>query len=130
MIHFNVILEGRKRMFQFLFIFGPAAVTYLLVQKCSKISPLNWYTAVIELICYGAIDAVITIIVLYPLNKVTIIALPDGMNTVQYGSTAFVFSMGVSVICGIVFAMLKKRAEIYIELEENGKDTKDDFKKD
>lgn len=116
-------------MFQFLFIFGPAAVTYLLAEKCSKISPPDWYTAVIELICYGALDALFTILILYPMDKIKIIALPDGINTVQYGSTAFVFSMVISVICGIVFAMLKKRAEVYIELEENGKDTKDDLKK-
>lgn len=115
-------------MFQFLFIFGPAAITYLLAQKCSKTSPPDWYTAVIELICYGAFNAVFTIIILYPMDKVKIIALPDGTNTVEYGSTAFVFSVIVSVICGIVFAMLKKRVEISIETEENRKDTKDDIK--
>lgn len=117
-------------MFQFLFIFGPAAVTYLLAEKCSKISPPDWYTAVIELICYGALDALFTILILYPIDKVKIIALPHGENTVQYGCIAFVLSMVISVVCGIVSAMIKKRADVYIELEENRKDTEDDLKKD
>lgn len=116
-------------MFQFLFIFGPAAVTCLLAQKCSQKSPLNWYMAVIEMICYGALDTLLTVIILAPLDKVKIIASPDGVNVIQYGSTAFVFSMIIGAVCGLLAAMLKKRVDIRIEIEENREDTKDVFRK-
>lgn len=120
----------RKDMFQFLFIFGPAAITYLVAEKCSKKKASGWRTSFIELLCYGFLDAVITIGVLYPLGKVKMIALPDGVNTVQYGYTALIFSVPVAVVCGIAAAVYKKKVQMHIEIEPVGKDTGKDEKRD
>lgn len=115
-------------MFQFLFIFGPAAVTYLVAQKCSKKKAPDWYTAVIELICYGFLDAIVTIGILFPLGKVKMIAIAEGTNTVQYGYTAFVFSLPIAVLCGVAAAVYKKKVEMHIEIKKVGKDTGDEKK--
>ena len=111
-------------MFQFLSIFGPAAVTYLTVSRCLNRVSCKGMEAFIRLICYGAIDFAITIICMRPLDKIKTVVISNGMSEIQYGNTAFLFSMAAAVVSGIVIAAIQKRIEFHIEISacEDGKD--------
>lgn len=113
-------------MFQFLFIFGPAAITYTIAAKLSGSSPDNWYSALISLICCAELDAVITSVCLLPFGRVEIIMMTNGVKNIQYGGTAFIFSLIVGVLCGLVIAALKKNARVRLDVSPQKKEDKNE----
>lgn len=110
-------------MFQFLFVFGPAAITYMTAEKLSGSAPDNWYSALIRLICCAELDTVITTLCLLPFGRVELIMMTNGVKNIQYGGTAFIFSLIVGVLCGLVIAVLKKNAGIRLEAKSRKKET-------
>lgn len=117
-------------MFQYLYILGPAAITYFTVCKCTKKEAANWYTAFMELIAYATVNVAVMILFLLSSGKVEIIIMENGVKHLQYGGTAFLLSIPVAVICGIVVAAVKKGIEMKInvlpERKKKEKDTVDE----
>lgn len=113
-------------MFSFLYVFGPAAITYFTVRKCTKEEPANWYTALIELIAEAVLDAAVMILFLLSSGKVEIIILQNGIKHLQYGGTAVLLSLPVAVICGILISAVKKGIDMNMRIlpEQKQKKTK------
>ncbi|MCC8050959.1 MAG: hypothetical protein LIP10_09935 [Clostridiales bacterium] len=103
-------------MFQFLYIFGPAALTFLVVRKITGKSAGNAVTAVIELIAYAAIDAALTTLLLLPFGRVEFVMYDSGIRDLRYGITAFLLSLLLSVIAGVVISAIEKRTDIQLEI--------------
>ncbi len=103
-------------MYQFLCLFGPGAVTCLTVWGLLGESAQKWFQAAIELTAYAALDAAVTIGCLLSRGKAEIIVMPDGTKNIRYGGTAFLFSLAVSFVLGIVIAMIRKRISIRAEV--------------
>ncbi len=113
-------------MFQFLYIFGPAAVTFLVVRKITGDSSENAITSVIRFIAYAAIDAALTTLLLLPFGRVEFVIYDSGIRDLRYGFTAFLLSLILAVIAGIGVAAIDKRTELHIEItkeERHGKNT-------
>lgn len=109
-------------MFQFLYIVGPAAITYLMIHHILNKDTIPYFTGVLELISYAALDAAITTLLLSPFKKVVIVKIASGIKDIQYGGTAFIFSLVVGVIVGIVISILKKYFAFSIEIELQNKE--------
>ena len=111
-------------MFQFLYVLGPAAITYFTVRKCVKDEPANWYTALIELLAYAMVDAAVMILGLLSSGKVEIVILQNGVKHLQYGGTAVLLSIPVAVICGILISAVKKGIDMDIHVLPNERKNK------
>lgn len=117
-------------MFQFLFIFGPASITYLLIHRIFNKDTVPYLNGLIELVCYAALNAVITTVALLPFERVEIVLMPNGIKNIQYGGSAFVFSMIVAVITGVVMSIIKKHIDVSIEIELQKKERSRESEKD
>lgn len=113
-------------MFQFLYLFGPAAITYFTVRKCTKEAPQNWYTALIELISYAMVNAAVMVLFLLSSGKVEIVILQNGMKHLQYGGTAFLLVIPVAVIVGILISVIRKAVDLNINVFSVKKDKKNE----
>lgn len=109
-------------MFRFLCGLGPAAITFLTVRKCTDSAPTNWYTSCIDLVAYAALDMAILILLLEPCGKVEIIVMSNGFKNIQYGGTAFLLSIPVAIVSGIVLSVIKKGIEIKVKVMARKKD--------
>lgn len=109
-------------MFQFLYIIGPAAITYLMIHHVlSKNDAVPYLISLIELTCYAAMDAAITSIFLSPFGWVAFSFDSFGIKNIQYSGTAFLFSLVVGVVMGVVISVIKKYVEFSIEVKsQNG----------
>lgn len=108
-------------MFQILFIFGPAVITYVIAGYLTKRSASRWFSALIEIFFYAVVNTVITTAVLMPFDKVKIIEMANGLNNIQYGKTAYFASILVSVFTGLLVSVVKA-INIRIEAERSAKD--------
>lgn len=102
-------------MFEFLFLFGPAALTYSIVRFCSRKTPESWFSALISCLSYAALDAAVTVLVMYPLDNVKI-GTASGNAYLAYGATAFLFSLIVAVVWGLVISVLRTRFSAHVEI--------------
>ena len=120
-------------MFQFLYIFGPAAITYFVVRKCIRKAPANWYEAFFELLAYAMLNAVILTLFLLPFGKVEIILMANGVKTLQYGGTAFLLTFPIAVISGVVISIIRKGIDFKIkavpEKTQKKKETENEMEK-
>lgn len=108
-------------MFQFLYIIGPAAITYLTIHHILNKDAASYFIGVIEVISYAALDAAVTTVILLPLNRVLIVNIASGIKDLQYGGTAFIFSLIVGVVMGVVISIIRKYLELSIEIESQNK---------
>lgn len=108
-------------MFQFLYIVGPAAITYLVIHHILNKDTVPYFIGVLELISYAALDAAATTVFLLPFKKVVISKTASGVKDIQYGGTAFIFSIVVAVIIGIFISTVKKYMSFSIEIELKSK---------
>lgn len=99
-------------MFNYIIIFGCAAITYLLAEKCSKKEAPNWYTAVIMFVMYAMLDMVTTYLALAPLGRITRVNTVDGLSELSYGSSAIFMAIIIAVLWGILFGFLKKNVDV------------------
>lgn len=118
--------KGGIILFQFLYIFGPAAITFLIVGKLAERPVTNYFTAAVEFIAYAALDAAITSLLLIPFNRVELILTQDGIRNIQYGKVAYFLSLILAVIVGIAIAALLKRVDISLHITEKTKDKKNE----
>ncbi len=104
-------------MFNYIVIFGCAAITYLLAEKCSKKKAPDWYTAVIMFVMYAMLDMAVTYLAMAPLGRITRINTVDGLSELSYGSSAVVMSIIIAVLWGILFGFLKKNVDISADVK-------------
>ncbi|MCD7954177.1 MAG: hypothetical protein LUG93_00160 [Lachnospiraceae bacterium] len=104
-------------MFQFLYIFGPAAITFLVIQKLSDRSEPSVVRIVIEMIFYALIDAALTTLLLYPIGRVELVFNSEGIRNIRYGITAFFLSMVFAVVTGVILVALEKRLHVELQVE-------------
>lgn len=104
-------------MFNYLIIFGCAAITYLLAEKCAKKTAPNWYSALITLVMYAMIDMVTTYLVLSPFGRITRVDTVDGITEISYGSSAIFLAIIIALLWGIAFGFLKKNVDIKAEIK-------------
>ena len=107
---------------------GPAAITYFTVHKCTKEEVENWYTAVFELFAYAMINVAVMVLFLLSSGKVEIVILTNGMKHLQYGGTAFLLSIPVAVVSGIIISAVKKGVDMKISILPNRKSKEKDRK--
>lgn len=128
-------------MYQFLCLFGPAVLTWLLRSKylkqntgrnidrhinrsigrrqAEKGGKETVLGALIEIISYAFIQMVVILMVCKPLGRAQLTILSNGSLDIQYGSTAVFVSVCLSVIMG--FTAVKD-----IHPYEESKDLKDE----
>lgn len=115
-------------MFQFLYIFGPAAITFLIVGRlCGRTT--DYFTAAVELVAYAAIDAAVTSLLLLPFGRVELVFNESGIRNIRYGGTAFFLSLILSVIIGIAAVAFFKRVDISLQITKKTKGTDDEKEK-
>lgn len=102
-------------MFELLYLFGPAALTFSIVRFCAGKTAENWFSALISCLSYAALDAAVTILVMYPLDNVKI-GTTSGNAYLAYGATAFLFSLIVAVIWGLIISVLRTRFSAHVEI--------------
>ena len=117
-------------MFQFLCVFGPAAVTYLVLHHCLGRRQDRWFDALAELLCYAFLDAAVTFCCMAPIGKASLVLLADGSKELQYSGIAFLFALFAGAVCGVVLAAVRKRLEVRVEVEPRKKDGGDEAEKD
>lgn len=103
-------------MFQFLYIFGPAAVTFIVAKKISGKDTHGVVEPFIEVVAYAAIDAALTTLLLLPVGRVEFIVYDSGIRELQYGIIAFSLSLLLAVIVGVAISVVEKRTDIQIEI--------------
>ena len=106
-------------MFNYLIIFGCAAITYLLAEKCSKKTSPNWYSALISFIMYAMVDMVTTYLILSPFGRIARVDTVDGISEISYGSSAIFLAVLIALLWGIAFGFLKKNVDIKAEIKNN-----------
>ncbi|MCD7885526.1 MAG: hypothetical protein LUI87_17785 [Lachnospiraceae bacterium] len=104
-------------MFQFLYIFGPAAITFLVIQKLSDRPEPTVIRFIVEMIFYALIDAALTTLLLYPIGRVELVFNSEGIRDIRYGVTAFFLSMVLAVVAGIVLVAFDKRVQVEVQVE-------------
>jgi len=103
-------------MFQFLYIFGPAAITFLAVRKLSEKPAPDLVTGIAEFIAYAVLDAALTTLLLYPFGRVELVFNSQDIRDIRYGITAFFLSLILAVIVGIAITAIDKRTEIQLQI--------------
>ena len=106
-------------MFNYIIIFGTAAITYLVINKLTDYTEKKWYIVIMEFLVYAMINMVTTFLCLNPFGRVSLATLTNGTRDLQYGNTAVLFSILVAIIWGLIFSCIKKNIEISIEVSEN-----------
>ncbi|MCD8014364.1 MAG: hypothetical protein LUG99_14530 [Lachnospiraceae bacterium] len=103
-------------MFQFLYIFGPAAITWLIIRKLSDKSAPDLITGLVEMIAYAVLDAALTTLLLYPFGRVEFVINSEGIRDIRYGFVAFFVSMILAVLIGIILAAIEKRMDFELQI--------------
>ncbi len=105
-------------MFNYVIIAGSGAITYLMAQKGAEVRCEKWYKEVIAYFMYMMFDMLIVYFCMMPLGRVVRVDnMVSGMTELQYGNTAILFSIAVSVVVGIVFMVLKKKIDVSAEVK-------------
>ncbi|MDE6915082.1 MAG: hypothetical protein K2P35_15515 [Lachnospiraceae bacterium] len=105
-------------MFNYVIMVGSGAITYLLAQKGTDIKNRMWYKEIIEYFMYVMLDMLTVYFCMAPLGRITRVDnMTSGVTQIQYGNTAILFSIAVSVVMGIVFLVIKKKADISAEIK-------------
>ena len=105
-------------MFDIIFVLGPAAITYLVRSKCKKSSMENSLISIIRFIAYAFLDMAVIVVLMRLINKITVVYMPNGGVTFQYGIAALVLSIPIAIFMGIVLSMLDLKTETVKEDEE------------
>lgn len=93
-------------MMQLIYLFGPAAITYLIIYKCSNERKDLWYMALIKICSYTLIDLAVIVLLLTPFDKIKTVYTETGILNIQYGFTAVILSIPVSIIVGLVLSSM------------------------
>lgn len=93
-------------MMQLIYLFGPAAITYLIIDKCSKERKDLWYMAAIKICSYALVDLAVIVLLLTPFDKVKTVYSEAGILSIQYGFTAVILSVPISIIVGLVLSSI------------------------
>ena len=105
-------------MFNYAIMAGSGAITYLLAQKGSDTKNTKWHQEVIEYFMYVMLDMLTVYFCMAPLGRITRVDnMTNGITEIQYGNTAILFSIAVSVAMGIVFLVMKKKVDVSAEIK-------------
>lgn len=105
-------------MFNYIIMAGSGAITYLLAQKGTDKKGGVWYKEVIEYVMYVMLDMLAVYFCMTPLGRIIRVdSTANGTTELQYGNVAILFSLVISVVMGIVFLFVKKKADISAEIE-------------
>ena len=107
-------------MFQILYVFGPASITYLLVRRILSRDTVSCFNGVLELICYATLNTAVTAGILTVFDKADIGLAPlasSGIANAKYCTFSLAFSMVVAVVAGLFISIIKKHVEVTIEVE-------------
>lgn len=101
-------------MFQFLCLYGPGVLAWvteeLYAKKEEEEKGKGILLAVAEMIAYSLADMAVVTTVCRPLGRVQFVTAPDGTFAVQYGASALLLAVFVSVVLGIGMARFGKRS--------------------
>lgn len=116
-------------MFSFLCLFGPGAITLLIVEKCMQVKNTNFMRLLLEWVAYSALDVSLTVLLLEPLGRAGVYSKLNGESVLSYGSTAVAASVVIAVIGGILVSIIKKKIDIRVQIipkEERINERKED----
>lgn len=105
-------------MYQFLYLVGPGALSFVLVQFFMKDSSASFISGIAQIIAFSIVNNAIALSLLIPFSKVILILNEDGTSYVQYGTIAILVSLLIAVLLSLVVVMLKKHVSINIRVEE------------
>lgn len=108
-------------MLQFLSIFGPASITYLLIHQLLGKDTVSWFNALVEFICYATLDAAVTMVILSRIRRLEYFLMPNGIRNFQYiGMASFAIAVTVAVVAGFAISVIRKYISVTIEAELRG----------
>lgn len=104
-------------MFNYIIIFGSAALTYILVNTLLDKKMNNAFNAFIELLVYAMIDMVTVYLILSPFGVVDVVVSASGMRELQYGNIAILCSIVVSIVWSGIISVIRRNIAIKIDIE-------------
>lgn len=113
-------------MLQVLVFFGAGAITLFLSDALSGKKAKDGCRTFVEWFAFSMLDQFAALVILIPTNKAAIFTAKNGLQTVQFWILGYGVFLAAAVVMGIVFAMVKKklRIEIQIEPEKSDADAK------
>ena len=112
-------------MYEFMMFFGPAAITYMIVQGLSNKTERNGIFSLIRLTGYAFIDALLTVVLLYPFGRVDEITNNVTEPHLIYGVAALVVSGVIAVLMGLIISVIRSRISVKM-VYERVEDTDDE----
>lgn len=116
-------------MFQLLSIFGPAAITFVIVSKLCKKQETNYLLAAAKIFAYAAVNAGIVLAILSPVGRAELILMENGIRELRYGKIAYIVSIVIAIVMGWVIAAISKRVEIGLDVTKEKKDVASEISK-
>lgn len=96
-------------MYQFLSLFGPGALTWIVRERCftgekaekeDRGGRAVWI-CILEMLSYALVNLAVVASVFKPMGRVQFFLSADGMPTIQYGASALFGSVIVAVAIGV-----------------------------
>lgn len=113
-------------MFSFLCVFGPAAISLLVMRHLMGEGAKSWYETLLELICLASLNTAAILVCSALLGQGALNTLSNGSKEVYYSALLFLLSLPVGAVCGVVVAAVRKRVKLHIEIEPRKKAGKDE----
>lgn len=95
-------------MLDFILLFTPGVITYLVAAKFAGRITDKWYAAIAEILAYTGIDAGIVWYVMYLRGISDVYIIDQDANYLAYNGVSFWLSLLLAFIAGIIIAILKK----------------------
>lgn len=108
-------------MFQFVFIFGTAAVSLLAMEKLSGQKSDSTMTRLLELLIFGLLDVALLYLLLRSIKKLNIVHLAVG-SSLEIGGVALAAAIPVALVVGLVAAVICKQFSVSV-VEEKAQET-------
>lgn len=104
-------------MYQFLYLFGPGVLAWIvegqrggMAEEASEKNGI--FVIAAKVIAYSMLDLAVTASVCKPFGRMQFVTLADGTLTVQYGASALAVAAAAAIIIGMCTAVLKKRSAV------------------
>lgn len=104
-------------MLQIFVFFGAGAITLLLSEALSGKKAKDGCRTLAEWFAFSILDQFAALVILIPANKAAIFTAKNGLQTVQFWILGYGVFLAAAVVMGIVFAMVKKKLRIEIQVE-------------
>lgn len=97
-------------MFQFLCLFGPGVLAWLVKSHCcQKEQDSQLIVVLAEMVSYSLVTLAAVMSVLKPLGRIHLVLLSNGQLDVQYGASAILASVCFALVLGLFSGWAAKK---------------------